>query len=236
MYKLYLYDYNIYMIWTNFMGKDARVRALLDFLQKQRVVTLDQLVDEIECNDWTIRRYLKQLSAITSYTHSGRYITLSSIPEFDSNGIWFYRKIGFTKFSSSLDLIVQVINSSKTGLTREDIQKIVRIQIFQQIRVLLERNQIHRVKVGNKYLYIPEKAASDKKARLQIVGSLQVEERYDREIKIVDLISVIKIVLQEGKIDLKLLKGWMKKYALAIPLAKLENVIQKHKLEEKKTP
>ncbi len=217
------------------MNKDVRIKAISDFLQKQKIATVDQLMEAVESNEWTIRRDLKQLNAITSYTHSGRYITLSNIPKFDVNGIWFYREIGFTKFSSSLELIVQIVNSSNKGVTREDIQKIVKIQVFQQICVLLSRNKIFRVKVGNKYVYIPEKTANNKKSRQRIVESLQIEEYYDREIKIGDLISVLKIVLQEGKIDLKSVKGWVKKYALKIPLTKLETLILKHKLNEKKT-
>lgn len=217
------------------MRKDIRTQAMSAFLQKQKIATMDQLIAATVSNEWTIRRDLKQLKAITSYTHSGRYVTLPEIPKFDENGIWFYREIGFSKYKNSLELIVQIVNSGNKGLTREDIQKIIKIQIFQQISVLLRRNMIFRVKKGSKYVYIPEKTVTNKKSRQEIVGSLQTEEYYDREIKIIDLIAVLKIVLQEGKIDFSSVKEWVKKYALKIPLTKLEALILKHKLNEKKT-
>jgi len=223
------------MIRTNFIGSEVRRQALVKLFQMQKVFTFGQLAEKIDCNERTVRRYLKQLNGITSYTHSGRYITLASIPKFDASRIWFYRGIGFTKFTTSLELIVWLINSSKSGMTREEIQRILKIQVFQQIQVLLARERLHRVKVGNKYVYIPEKAATNKKKRLRIVGSLQVEEQYNHELKISDIISVLKVVLQEGKIDIKLVKQWIKKYSLKIPAAKLEHYVQKYKFEEKKT-
>jgi len=71
---------------------------------------------------------------------------------------------------------------------------------------------------------------------LRIVGSRKIEEHYDVEVKISDLIAILKVVLQEGRIDMGLLKRWIKKYSLKIPLGKLESLIMKHKLDEKKTP
>jgi len=44
------------------------------------------------------------------------------------------------------------------------------------------------------------------------------------------------VVLQEGKIDIELLKKWIKKYSLKIPVAKLEHYVQKYRFDEKKTP
>ena len=51
-----------------------------------------------------------------------------------------------------------------------------------------------------------------------------------------DLIAVLKVVLQERKIEMRLLKRWIKKYSLKIPVAKLERIILKYQLDGKKTP
>ncbi len=150
------------------MNRAARGQALVELFQMQKVSTFGQLAEKIDCNERTVRRYLKQPKGIASYTHSGRYVTLASIPKFDANGIWFYDGIGFTQFTTSLELIVRLINSSESGMTREEIQRILKIQVCQQIQVLLARERLHRVKVANKYVYIPEKAATNKKRRLRM--------------------------------------------------------------------
>ena len=63
----------------------------------------------------------KLLSRGTSYTHQGSFVTLKDIPTFNEYGIWFFRGIGFTKYQNSLELIIQLINSSKEGFTREQL-------------------------------------------------------------------------------------------------------------------
>ena len=99
----------------------------------------------------------------------------------------------------------------------------------------MKQERLYRIKIGAKYVYIPSKAVRDKKMRLTIVGSRQIEEHYEKEITILDLIAVLKIVLQEGKIETQLLKRWINKYSLKIPLAKLEHIIMRYELDEKKT-
>ena len=63
---------------------------------------------------------------------------------------------------------------------------------------------------------------------------LDVEEYYDRKIKIVDLIALLKAVLTEHKIDMNNLKKLSKKYSLDVPIKKVEQLILKYDLLSKK--
>lgn len=218
------------------MEKNERTLTIKKLFQGQKVSTLSQLAKKIIGNERTVQRDLKQLNAISSFTHSGRYISLENIPRYDDHGIWFYKDIGFTKYETSLELIMELINSSKEGLTREEIQEITRIKIFQQIQTLLLRDQLHRVKVGNKYVYIPYNVIKNKKKMLKVVGTHQTEAIYDNGVGVEDLIAVLKVVLQEGNIKMRSLKHWIKKYSLKISLGKMEKLILKYNLDEKKRP
>ena len=42
-------------------------------------------------------RDLEKLGYRTSYTHGGRYYTLSDLPDFDEWGLWFHVDIGFSR-------------------------------------------------------------------------------------------------------------------------------------------
>ena len=42
-------------------------------------------------------RDLTALGYRSSYTHTGRYYTLVSVPEFDADGLWRYQGIGFSR-------------------------------------------------------------------------------------------------------------------------------------------
>jgi len=216
--------------------KSERLDAISKMIYQKKAMSFAAISSSVICSSATLRRDLKTLQTITSYTHRGSYVTLPDIPNFNKSGIWFFRGIGFSRFKNSLELIINVIENSKDGITQAALESLLRIGISKQIQILMEQERLHRVKIGAKYVYMPKEAASNKKMRLKIVGSRQMEEHYEQRVTTSDLIAVLKVVLQEGRIEMRLLKRWINKYSLKIPVAKLERIILKYKLDEKKTP
>jgi DeoR/GlpR family transcriptional regulator of sugar metabolism len=217
---------------------EERRNVVENIIRSKKIQTFEQILKQVNCSEVTLRRDIRWMKGITSYTHQGRFVTLEDIPEFDHNDIWFYNNIGFTKFKNSLELIVHLINHSKEGLTREQIQKILKIQIFQQIQTLLKRNKLYRSKIGNKYIYLPEELSRNKKQKLLSLNVNNIEEYYDAIVSSSDLVALLKAVLVEKKIkiDAKNLKRFTKKYSLTIPLNKIEQLLLKYNLTEKKKP
>lgn len=216
--------------------KSERLDAISKMIYQKKAMSFAAISSSVICSSATLRRDLKTLQTITSYTHRGSYVTLPDIPNFNRSGIWFFRGIGFSRFKNSLELTINVIENSKDGITQAALESLLRIGISKQIQILMEQERLHRVKIGAKYVYMPKEAASNKKMRLKIVGSRQMEEHYEQRVTTSDLIAVLKVVLQEGRIEMRLLKRWINKYSLKIPVAKLERIILKYKLDEKKTP
>lgn len=217
------------------MGKkNERLDRLSDLVEANKAVSIQDLITIFEECERTIRRDLKQLDAMTSYTHRGKFITLPYIPSFDVNGIWFYKGIGFTKHRNSLDLIVSIINA-KESITKEEIEEISKIKISKQIQILLEQDRLHRVKLGAKYCYLSQELAKDKKRRMQLLD-IGIEEYYDKKVKLTDLIALLKVVLIEHNIDMKGIKKLIKKYSLDVPVKKVEQIFLKYDLSSKKNP
>jgi len=216
---------------------DERQILVENIVRSKKILTFEQILLQVSCSEVTLRRDIRRMKGITSFTHQGRFVTLEDIPKFDENGIWFYRNVGFTKYKNSLELIVHLINNSEKGLNREQIQGILRIQIFQQIQTLLKRDELHRCKIGNKYIYLPEELAMNQETRLRLLGANNVEEYYDAMVSSSDLVALLKAVLIEKKIkiDVKNLKRFAQKYSLKIPLKKVEQLLLKYNLTEKKS-
>ena len=59
-----------------------------------------------------------------SYAHRGQFITLPKIPYFDHNGIWFFDEIGFSQYGNSFESILKLIDKSKQGVSREELEDI----------------------------------------------------------------------------------------------------------------
>jgi hypothetical protein len=218
-------------------SNNERQIVIEDIIRSKKIQIFEQILKQVNCSEVTLRRDIRQIKGITSYTHQGRFVTLEDIPKFDKNGIWFYRNVGFTKYKNSLELIVNLINHSNKGLTREQIQEILRIQIFQQIQTLLKRNELYRSKIGNKYIYYPEELAKNQKKRLLVLNANNVEEYYDAMVSSSDLVALLKAVLVEKKIkiNVKNLKRFVQKYSLKISLKKVEQLLLKYNLTEKKS-
>ena len=159
---------------------------------------------------------------------------MPDIPTFDENGIWFYEDIGFSRYRDSLALIVEIINNSENGMSRESIEEILGIKIFQQIQTLLARSKLNRVKVGNRYIYLPEQMIKEKKRRVELFGTQEVEEYHVGKIKVGDLIAVLKALLAENMIDMDDLGKVIRKYSLNLTVQKIELITQKYDLDSKK--
>ena len=185
--------------------KSDRLNIIKKMIYQENAVLFSAIVSSVICSSVTLRRDLKTLRTLTSYTHRGSYVTLLDIPVFDNLGIWFFKDIGFSRFKNSLELIISVVENSKEGITKAEIESLLRIGISKQIQILMEQERLHRIKIGAQYVYIPSKAVKEKKMRLKIVGSRQIEEHYEQEVTILDLIAVLKVVLQEGRIEMRLL-------------------------------
>ena len=209
-----------------------RLETIERIIRKYKIQSFVTILSKMDCSSITLRRDIKAIGGTTSYTHRGKYITLADIPVFNENGIWFYKKVGFTKFKNSLDLIVNVINT-KEGITKENIEEILKIKISKQIQILLKQNRLHRVKLGAKYFYLSEELAKNKKRQMQLLP-IYIEEYYDKKVNITDLIVVLKVVLSEHKIDTDNLKKLVEKYSLQVPIKKIEKLPLRYDLSSKK--
>lgn len=200
---------------------------------------MDQLLEQqqLNCCEKTIRNEIRKLNGISSYTHRGKYITLHEIPDFDQRGLWFYKDVGFSKNGSSLNAIMALISQSQEGLSREQLEEILKISISKQIQILLRQDKLHRVKMGSKYKYLPEALAKNSKTRLRLLSTEAIEEYYDAKVASSDLVALLKAVLVEKKIPITVqsLKNFAQKYCLKIPLKKIEQLLLKFNLTEKKT-
>jgi len=76
---------------------------LREFLGLQKIATLPELKISLGTTaDITVFRKLKELSYRSSYSHRGRYYTLQEIPQFDSQGLWSFREVWFSRLGNLL--------------------------------------------------------------------------------------------------------------------------------------
>jgi hypothetical protein len=217
------------------MKKDEKFRNIIKLFNTKKVISFDIITQQITCSQRTAQRYLKELNSLTSYTHRGKYFTLSTIAQFDMNGFWYFSSIGFSKYGTSIDSILALIQQSENGITKEELENILRIKIPRQIQILLEQKRLYRLKLGNKYLYMSKESIDNRSKKMKILSHRQSEEFHKKTLNITHVIAVLKVVLVEKKIDMSNLKKLIEKYNLDLPIEKMEKLIIHYDLTEKKT-
>lgn len=100
-------------------------KLALERFRKQKIITIDQLVEILTCSVITARRRLKKWQTYTSINQNGRYYTLPKIPVFDEKGLWRYRAVIFSKHGNLTQTIVTMIGDSPKGLSATQIADIL---------------------------------------------------------------------------------------------------------------
>jgi len=100
-------------------------KQVLDRFQRQKIATIDQLVDWFNCSVMTVRRRLKAWRSFTSINQNGRYYTLPQVPVFDLSGLWRYQQVLFSTHGNLKQTLVALISTSSKGLSAVEIARLV---------------------------------------------------------------------------------------------------------------
>jgi hypothetical protein len=101
----------------------------LDFaratVKKSKIFMLNELVSLLGCSSRTAQAKLKFWKTYTSYNQNGRYYTLPEVPHFDSNGLWRYKNIAFSKHGNLKKTIIHLVKVSPTGLSGRELGELL---------------------------------------------------------------------------------------------------------------
>jgi hypothetical protein len=98
---------------------------VLQQLRKIKVFTIDTLGKLLRCSIRTSWRRLREWNAYTSYNHNAKYHALTSIPRFDSNGIWRHKGICFSKHGNLTQTIAHLVAESPEGISAQNLCSIL---------------------------------------------------------------------------------------------------------------
>lgn len=142
-------------------------KQLLRMFRNKKVVTMPEMKKVLMTDStMTIFRKLKQLNYISSCSHSGRYYTLKRIAKFNSDGLWFFKSILFSSYSSLSETIKVLIDNSEQGYTAQEIEKILKVRPNEPLIELIKKKIVSRKKLSGKYVYFSNIEAKKKRQEL----------------------------------------------------------------------
>jgi hypothetical protein len=146
----------------------------------------------------TVFRALRAVGALTSFSHTGRYYTLTRIPRFDPRGLWWYHDIGFSTHGTLRRTLVRLVEGSPAGQTHDALRAVVRLRVHDTLRLLVQAGAIVRDPGPDASVYLsasPDVAAAQRRARQQTDVSAPVA------LDLAQLIDVLVDVIRHPQDD-----------------------------------
>jgi hypothetical protein len=137
-------------------------KALRTLFKKNRVARLAEIYTVLHTTSrMSAIRRLRELDYLSSYSHGGRYYTLPAVAHFDAQGLWRYEDVGFSRFGTLKDTLIQLIDPSIAGKTHEELERQLGIRVHNSLLDLVRRARISREATAGQFVYLsidPDKA------------------------------------------------------------------------------
>ncbi len=144
-------------------------KLLKEVFSKHKIATMEQLKSELGSNSsMTVFRKLKELNYYSSCSHSGKYYTLKTTPQFDNLGLWFYKSVLFSSYGNLFDTILTLIDKSAIGYTALEIEDLLKIKPNEVLLQLHNKEILLRKKYSGIFVYFSNNKSAQikqKKAR-----------------------------------------------------------------------
>jgi hypothetical protein len=176
------------------LTKSESLKSLQKIFLKQRVVNISSLSKILQTQSrMSIFRRLKEIGYFSSFSHAGKYYTLTIIPQFDENGLWFFQEIGFSRFGTLKATIIELVCGSSAGLTHLELNQLLRIKVYNSLLGLVKEGLIGRERIEKSFLYV---APEHGKATEQINRQKTADAKSVRDVTVLSDTIVIEVLIE----------------------------------------
>jgi len=130
-----------------------QTKTVIKLFENTTVLTMEKLTTELNCSHMTVFRKLCELHYFSSYTHKGKYYTLSQVARFNNNGLWEYQGIRFSLYGNLKNTVLQFVNHSQAGYSADELEKLLVVRVNNTLFALFTEEQLVRDSYGRKYIY-----------------------------------------------------------------------------------
>jgi hypothetical protein len=137
------------------MHDDSVTQQLSALFRKRSVMPMPDIARALAArSSRSLFRDLSALDYLSSYSHTGRFYTLRSIPEFDADGLWRFEGIGFSRVGTLKATVLRLVETSEQGRTQRELQLRLGVRVHNALLELVEHKQLRRESVRDEYVYV----------------------------------------------------------------------------------
>lgn len=216
---------------------DPQVQVLEKLFRRKPIATLSQLARALGSSARTVLRALKRVGYLTSYSHAGRYYTLSRLPTFDATGLWFHGEIRFSRHRTLRATVVVLVKQSPAGHTHEELQALLWLRVHDTLRSLVADKALARERVTGVYVYLHpdgEVAAAQLTRRRELAApSAPLPPSPAAPLDLARVIDVLVAVIHAPKDDAHAIAARLRARGLALTAEQVDGVFTAYGLEKK---
>jgi len=210
----------------------SKPRDEVKFVRVKKVVTLAELMLNLNCSRRTAQRRLAQWEAISSYNRNGSYYTLPDIPKFDANGLWRYQGVYFSRFGRLPETFVHLVAQSPAGLTALEAGKLLGLRPSSFLWSLRNHPGLKRQKHRGRYLYLSSNSARAQEQRQQ----REMMRGTAREPTDSEAVAILIEKIKHPGLSHEELSRRLEKQKLFVEPGQIHDFFVRHNLAVKKTP
>jgi hypothetical protein len=208
-----------------------KIDQVVKMFRTKKVMTVDEIEMILSCSTITVRRYLNQWQAITSYNFNGRYYALPDIPKFDEHGLWQYESIRFSQHGNLKKTVVCMIENSSAGLEASAIFNLLGLNSYFLLSHFVKSDLLQRKKIAGVFVYF---SVTKERINKQLGNRLEMGNTADLPL---DSVAVAILVerIKCPEMDWKLLNRRLQNRGLTVSIKTIESFFTYHDIL-KKTP
>jgi hypothetical protein len=167
--------------------------VLVGLFRRKKIVELKDLFTTLKTSSrMTVFRRLSILGYLVSCSHTGRFYTLKTIPQYDANGLWRYADVLFSRDGTLKEAVRRLVEESDNGRFHRELEGRLQLRVHNTLADLIDRRLLGRELLGGDYLYV---SADERRAKLQI-GERGRHVDDERKSKIYPPTIVIEVLLE----------------------------------------
>lgn len=149
-------------------SSDEREKPIRKLFNNNKIATIEEVKEAAgSTSTMTIYRALSRLEYLSSYSHRGRFYTLSDIPVFDSLGLWSYHSVFFSRYGNLLETAEIIVQQSDEGYTSFELESLLQVEVKHALLKLLQRKRLSRSRMRGRFVYL---SADSQECRRQVLG------------------------------------------------------------------
>jgi len=224
--------------------KTDYIEKIKDLISTQKVVALADIQTAFpDRSRISIVRYLQGIGTITSYNKSGSFLTMATIPEYNTEGVWEFRSALFSAHGSLMNTVKHHVSTSPNGMTQEELEIILRMPVYNELRKLTQGGQIVRgkpvVACGAKRTDVSMYFSADSTVR-----TVQIETRVRQSAPFASLepagmyavYEVLRAFIEHSNLGANEIHKLLRLHGTGISLAQVGEVFHLYDLGKKNSP